>query len=139
MLLTSVALLFSGTLQAMEIQKFDKMADADQDEYVAELVQGAEKVLIDAGKPDLAAEIHRLFTTRLGNDKTTIGSTEFGLNLARARVTDSKNILRDPSTRRIQVEDAMAVTLKKNGIELPPSFFTVMSGFKPSHTADRKN
>jgi hypothetical protein len=31
----------------------------------------------------------------------------------------------------LEVEDAMAVTLKKNGIELPDSFFTVASNFQP--------
>ena len=43
--LLSITLLLSVSLHAMEIQKFDKMADKDQDEYVAELVLGAQKVL----------------------------------------------------------------------------------------------
>ena len=37
------AMLFSSPAQAMEIQKFDKMVDADQDEYVGDLVVGATK------------------------------------------------------------------------------------------------
>jgi hypothetical protein len=32
----------------------------------------------------------------------------------------------------------VAVTLKKNDIELPKSFFTVMSGFKPKHAIEEK-
>jgi hypothetical protein len=43
-------MLFSGAAQAMEIQQFDKMAGDDQDEYVAELIIGAQKVLKDARK-----------------------------------------------------------------------------------------
>jgi hypothetical protein len=30
--------------QAMEIRKFDNMAGRDQDEYIAQLIQGAEKL-----------------------------------------------------------------------------------------------
>jgi hypothetical protein len=33
--------------------------------------------------------------------------------------------------RSFEVEDAMIVTMRKNGIELPPSFLTGASGFKP--------
>ena len=51
--------------------------------------------------------------------------------LARARVADAKRPANDPNARRLEVEDAMIVTLRKNGIELPPNFLTVASGFKP--------
>jgi hypothetical protein len=64
------------------------------------------------------------------------------LTLAKARVTDAKNIEKDPKAQRIEVEDAMAVMLKKNGVELPDSFFTVASGFKPKfpmQTKEKKN
>ena len=41
------------------------------------------------------------------------------------------------------VEQQMAlcrviVTMRKNGIELPPSFLTVASGFKPKHSPEEK-
>jgi hypothetical protein len=35
--------------------------------------------------------------------------------------------------RRLEVEDAMIVTLKKNGIDLAPSFLTFASGFRPKY------
>ena len=38
---------------AMEIQQFDRMADQDQGAYVVLLVQDAEKVLHDEGRPTL--------------------------------------------------------------------------------------
>jgi hypothetical protein len=56
---------------------------------------------------------------------------EFELILARARVADLKNIEKDPKAARLEVEDAMALTLEKNGIDLPDSFFIVASRFKP--------
>jgi len=128
----SAAMLLPNMAQAMEIRQFDKMAGPDQDEYIAELIQGAEKVLTDEGKPDLSAKVNKLFTTRLGNDQISVGMTEFSINLVRARLIDVQNVAKDPNAQRVEVEDAMFATLKKNGIELPDSFFTVLSNFKPA-------
>ena len=89
-LLASAAMLFSSAAQAMEIRQFDKMADQDQSEYVGLLVQGAEKVLTDEGKADLAAQVDKLFLTIPAGDKMSLGMTEFELNLARARVADAE-------------------------------------------------
>ena len=127
----SAAMLFSGAAQAMEIRQFDKMAIPDQSQYVGLLVQGAEQVLKDEGRADLAAQVDHLFTTTDPGDAHTIGMVEFEKNLARARAFDADRVLRDPNARRLEVEDAMIVTMRKNGIELPPSFLTVASGFKP--------
>jgi hypothetical protein len=129
----SAAMLFSSAAQAMEIQQFDKMSQDDQAEYVSDLIQGAEKVLTDEGKPDQAAQVSHLFTTNPPDSKISIGMNDFMLTLAKARVTDAKNVEKDPHAQRIEVEDAMALTLKNNGIELPDSFFTINRGFKPKH------
>jgi hypothetical protein len=56
---------------------------------------------------------------------------EFEMNLTRARLEDLKNIEKDPTSLRIEVEDALAVTLERNGIELPDSFYSVMKDFRP--------
>ncbi len=56
----SAATLFTGSLQAMEIRQFDKMADQDQADYITVLVRGAEKVLNDEGRSDLAARMEHL-------------------------------------------------------------------------------
>ena len=127
----AAVMLFLTSAQAMEIRQFDKMAGPDQDEYVAELIQGAEQILTDEGKPDLSAKVSKLFTTRLGNDQISVGITEFSINLARARLIDAQNVAKDPNAQRVWVEDALGVTLKKNGIELPDSFYTVLSNFQP--------
>jgi len=132
MLLTSAA-------QAMQIQQFDKMADQDQADYVVALVNGAEKVLTDEGKPDLAAQVEHLFTTKNPGDADTIGMVEFIRNLALARVADAKRAAQNPNAPRVEVEDAMAVTLQKNHIDLPDSFFAVNKDFKPKHTPPAKD
>ena len=129
--LLAAAMLSVSVAQAMEIRQFDKMAVPDQSEYVGLLVQGAEKVLTDEGKADLAAQVEHLFTTTEPGDKFTLGMVEFESNLALAREEDAKNVLKNPNSPRIEVEDAMAVTLQKNHIDLPDSFYTVASNFHP--------
>jgi hypothetical protein len=134
----SAAMLFTSAAQAMEIRQFDKMAMPDQSEYVGLLVQGAEQVLNDEGRADLAAQVEHLFTTTLPHDAHTIGSVEFERNLAILRVADTENAQKNPNDPRVEVEDAMALTLQKNHIELPDSFFTVASNFKPKHAPPAK-
>jgi hypothetical protein len=129
------AMLFTGAAQAMEIRQFDKMADDDKAEFIAELVQGAEKVLTDEGKPDLAAKVSHLFTTNPPDGDISIGMSQFYLTLALARVADAERAAKDPNAHRLEVEDAMLVMFKKNDIPLSPDFIrdfrTVASGFKP--------
>jgi hypothetical protein len=134
----SVAVLFTSAVQAMEIREFDKMAVADQGEYVGLLVGGAEKVLKDAGRPEDAAKVEKLFSTTLPGDQHTLGMVEFERNLALARVFDADRVLKDPNAPRLEVEHAMIVTLKNNGIVLPKSFITVGNNFKPKHRPQKK-
>ena len=117
--------------KAMEIRQFDKMADADQKEYIVALIQGAEKVLTDGGKADQAAQVRKLFTANDVGDQISIGMTELIRNLGLARAADARRLEKDPNARRLEVEDAMIVTMRKNGIELPSSFLTIASNFKP--------
>lgn len=105
--LALTAILFSSAAQAMEIRQFDEMADADQDEYVADLVLGAQKVLRDDGKPDLAERVHKLFTTKDPEGDVSTGLAQFELLLARARVADLERVEKDPSALRLEAEHAM--------------------------------
>jgi hypothetical protein len=130
-IVVSAALLLAGTAQAMEIRQFDKMADQDQAEYIGDLIVGAEKVLRDAGKPELAAQVEHLFTTRLDNDRDTIGMVEFERSLAIARLDDLKDHEKKPTEPWLEVEDVMSFILHKNNIELPDSFFDVNENFRP--------
>jgi len=132
----SATLLLSNAAQAIEIRRFEKMADADQDEYVADLVVGAQKVFKDEGKPDLAEHVHTLFTElKNSGDQISIGEGEFEMNLARARAADAQRAAQDPNAHRLEVEDAMLVTLQKNNIPLSPtfvrSFRAINNNFQP--------
>jgi hypothetical protein len=136
--LLSAAMLCTSAAQAVQIQQFDKMADQDQSEYLGLLVQGAEKVLTDEGRADLAAQVDKLFLTTLPGDRMTLGMTELERNLALGRAADTKRAASDPNARRLEVEDVMAVTLKKNGVEMPKTFFTVMSNFQPKYPPNQR-
>jgi hypothetical protein len=127
-----LTLVLSGSAaQAMTIIQFDKMSDDDQNEYVADLVVGAEHVLTGAGHPEQAAQVHKLFTDIKPGDKISDGMADFAILLAKARVADDLRVQKEPNARRLEVEDAMALTLRKNGIEMPDSFFTVNANFRP--------
>jgi hypothetical protein len=133
----SFALIISGE-QAMEIRQFDKMAVSDQGDYVQAQVDGAQKVLKADGKADLAAKVKHLFTTKDPGDAHTIGVVEFERNLALARAADADRAVKDPNAPRLEVEHAMFVTLKKNGVILPSAFMTVASNFKPKLPTPQK-
>ena len=113
--------------RAMEIRQFDKMADRDQVDYIDGLITGAEKVLADAGKPAQAAQVEKLFTTRLGNDRDTIGMVEFERNLAIVRADNADH----PEDQPSEVEDVIIMTLENNHIQLPDSFYDVNKNFRP--------
>ena len=122
LLLATAVLLVPRIVQAMEIRQFDKMADQEQSEYIGNLIVGTENVLTDQGKPDLAAQIKHLFTTKDPGDADVMGMVEFERNLALARVADAERAERDPKAHRLEIEDAMLVTLKKNNIPMSRTF-----------------
>jgi hypothetical protein len=126
--LLSAVMVVSGPVQAMQIQVFDRMTAHDRQDYMHLLMETAQKVLIEAGKQNDAAKAHQLFTEIRKGDASPIGEAQFEGNLAIARVAGA---LSDPKAPRLEVENAFAVTLKKNGIELPGSFFTIASKFLP--------
>jgi hypothetical protein len=126
-IIVSATMLLGTTAQAMLIRQFDKMADKDQVDYLDGLITGAEKVLTATGKPALAAQVEHLFTTKLGNDRDTIGMGEFERNLAITRADNADHPQDQPS----EVEDVMIITLENNHIALPGSFYDVNKNFRP--------
>jgi hypothetical protein len=138
----SASLLAASAAQAMEIRQFDKLADQDQSEYIGNLIVGAENALIDEGKPDLAAQIKTLFTTKQPGDADVMGAVEFERNLALARVADAQRAEQDPKAHRLEVEDAMLVTLKKNNIPMSQDFVrgfrAINSNFRPKYPPQKQ-
>lgn len=125
------ALLITNAAEAMPIQQYDRMSANDQADYTSLLVGGAEQVLNDAGRPDEAAQVEKLFTTRVAGDKITVGMGELELNMSVVRQTDADNLVKNPNAKPLPVELAMIATLKNNGIILPKSFMHVGDSFQP--------
>lgn len=131
----SATLLATSAAQAMEIQQFDKMVQDDRAEYVSQLISGAEKLLTSQGSADLADNVEKLFTTNAPDGNTSIGMSQFMLDVANARLADARRALKDQAAHRLEVEDAMLVTLKKNRIPMSQgfvrSFRAIKSNFRP--------
>jgi len=134
-----VILIFPAFTPAMELWKFDQMADSDQRDYLAKLVDDAHATLIREGKPDLAKKVETLFTAKARGGKTTVGLAELDRSLVRARHDDDDRMDLDSTAPRLEVEDAFAVTLRNHGIELPPSYFSANRAFTPKHPLTRKD
>lgn len=126
-----VAALFASAAQPMPIEQFDKLAIPDQGDYVALLLQGAQKILVDAGKHDDLAKLNKLFSDVRPGDQVSIGILEFETNLANVRVLDAERYAKDHGVMRLEVEQAMALTIRRNGIVLTPAFMHVADGFRP--------
>jgi hypothetical protein len=75
----------------------------------------------------------------LAMPKIPLGMIEFSRNLDRVRLDDAKNAAAHPNELRLEVEDAMFLTLQKNGINLPDSFFTVNKNFEPQYPPQSQN
>lgn len=129
----SAALLSFCVAQAMEIRQFDKMADDDQGEYIADLIQGTEKVLNNAGQRDQSQKLHHLFADIAPKDDASLGMAELTVNLAAVRAAEVSRQARDPKLRHLMVEDAFNAVAKDHGIPLPNSYLTVNNNFRPKH------
>ncbi len=138
----SATLLAASAAQAMEIRQFDKMANNDQAEYVSELIQGAEKVLTDEGRSDQAEQGATLFRTNAPDGNISIGMSQFILDLAKARLADAQRALKDPGAHRLEVEDAMLVSLKKNNIPMLQEFIrdfrAINNNFRPKYPPQKQ-
>lgn len=125
--------LFAGAAPAMEIAQFDKMATSDQGACIAWLIASAQKALQDDGRADLAAQVRKLFAVRNPGDTLSVGMQTLETNLAHARAVDAQTHAQDPQAERLDIEQALIVTLKWQGINLPKSFRQAAARFKPKH------
>jgi hypothetical protein len=114
----SAAMLFTGAAQAMKFSQFDKMTIDDQAEFIALMVDATQKALRNEGRSDFAAQIEHLFTTIDPGDSMSLGLVELERNVAQARLADVKGAEKDPKAQRLDVEDALFVTLEKNKIPM---------------------
>ena len=123
-----VALCLPVSLSAMPFQQFDSMNMLDQAEYIAVMVDTTQQVLRVSGGANYAAQIEQLFATVKPGDSMSLGLAELEGNIDNARVADLKRVIKDSKARRLDVEDALFVTLKKNNIPITQPFVSVVMG-----------
>jgi len=129
--LLSAAVLFARGAQAMPIEQYDKMSISDKSDYVVMLLSGAQKMLLAASNHDDLAKLNSLFIEVRPGDKLSIGMLQLQENIDRARLLDAQRYAKDPNATRLEVEHALILMLKKNGVELPQSFMHVGDKFRP--------
>jgi hypothetical protein len=116
-LVSGLALLASAA-NAVNFPVFDQMDSYAQAEFIADMVDTTQQALREDGKPDLALKMEQLFSFGGPSDTMSVGLAELEKNVSRARIADLDRLGKDPKAQRLDVEDALFVTLKKNGIEL---------------------
>ena len=120
---------------AVPYERFDKMGIEAQAEFVAVMVEVTKTVVRREGKSDQWIKIDTLFTKVEKGDEFALGIAEYQMNEAKGRVFDLERVKKDPKARRLDVEDAWFVTLKKNGIDLSKEAATAllntMASFHP--------
>jgi hypothetical protein len=122
--------LFSGSAQAMTLDNFARLNVDDESTYVTMLVEGSAKMLREQGKPDQADKVVALFK----DSSKTGGVSQLATNLKTAYTTNNMHAT-NPNNRvpDLQVEDAMARTLKENGFAVPVSYLlAIQKDFRPT-------
>ena len=125
-----VAMGFSTAARAMSIHDFGKMNNDDEATYVALLVEGSAEMLRAHGQPEQARKVIAFFKES-GKDG---GVQQFASNLKMVDALNKRNSI-NPNNRApvYQVEDAMELTLKDDGIIVPASYLlTINKDFRPS-------
>jgi hypothetical protein len=128
----AAGLSFPVSMKAIGFEKFDRFNSVGQAECLANMVQMTMLAFRNEGRADLAYQVDKLFTTTEPGDASPLGIVEVLRNVALARVADLKRFSKDPQAARIQVEDALFVTLKKNNIfteAMPDDALQLTAGF----------
>ena len=105
-------------LWAIPFAQFDPMSNEEKAEFFAALMGATEAQLNDEGQAADVTKIEDLFTRIEPGDSLSLGMGEWEGNVDAARLADAKRYAVDHSAARLQVEVALIVTLKKNGIVL---------------------
>jgi hypothetical protein len=125
-----MALLISGNAPAMTLDNFARLNMDDEATYVTMMVESSAKMLRQQGKADQADKALALFR----DSSKKGGVNQLAINLKLANNTNNFNAI-NPNNRTamLSVEDAMARTLRENGIDVPVSFLLgVQKDFHPT-------
>jgi hypothetical protein len=125
-----LTILLSGHARAMPIEDFAAMNDDDDATYVTAMVEGTAKMLKTHGQADLAQKTINLFR----DSSKKGGLNQLIMNLKTLSTQNTRN-QDNPNNRSpvYDVEDAMALTLKNNGVDVTADFLrTINEDFRAS-------
>jgi hypothetical protein len=127
--LLAVIFFGAGHAPAMDILFFARMQLDDQADYVTNLVTGSAKLLRQTGHPDQAQKAIALFKDPSKHG----GVSQLAANIKAMQSTNTLNTtLAAPRGPTYDVEAAMQLTLRNNGIEIPlKSLRTINRSFAP--------
>ncbi len=128
--LISLAPFMMVPARALSLEDFARLSTDDKAGYVALLVEASAQRLKTQGQPDLAGKVVALFNDPGRNG----GVAQLAANLKMINAQNNRNAT-NPNNRApvLQVEDAVSLTLKDNGILVPTSFLLTAGGdFHPS-------
>ncbi len=114
----------------MTIHDFGRMNNDDEATLVALFVESSKNYLKAHGQPEKGDKLIAFFKTP-GSDG---GTYKFADQLKQTDATNKKNAI-NPNNRvkELEIEDAMSVTLKDAGFDVPAKFlFSVTQSFRPS-------
>jgi len=128
-ILLACAIFGANDARAMAILDFARMNLEDQATYITSLVEGSAKMLRTSGHTDQAQKLVDLFK----NSTKQGGIHQLAINLKNLQLQNTRN--GDNPNNRIpdaDVEAAMALTLRDNGITVPAGFLlTINRNFQP--------
>jgi len=119
----------SGCARAISFHDFIRMNDDDDASYVTAMVEGAAKMLRANGHPDQAAKLVAFFK----DSSKQGGVNQLAMNMKAMNALNNRNAI-NPNNRApvYEVEDAMELTLKDNGIIVPASYLLALNqNFQP--------
>jgi hypothetical protein len=131
--LLAAGMLYSSVAPALEIWRFDQMADDDQIAYVSALEESVKSAMPAAQLPRL-----KRFFQKKQPGEVISGMGQFEMNLSMARLADVQARDKNPKVRRLDVDDVMYVTLERNGIALTEGFRPAAAQFKPTRPLSGK-
>jgi hypothetical protein len=127
----SAIVLFSSAAQAMPIPQFDKMTDSQAGDYTVFLIESAANILAGQGDSAGAGRVRDLFESHPGQPEKP-ALNQFFRNLNGVRQLNQQHSS-DPTFKPFEVEHALALTLKQNGIIVRVSeLLAVSKTYKPS-------
>ncbi len=127
----SAILLSPGMARAMDIKDYLKMADQDQGRFDRSLLTGAEKLLSDEGRTDLADRLNRLFTDVKAGNNLGDGTVDYRANLGAMAISEVRREAWNPNLPHLQAEKAFREAAENHGIPLPPAFDAIAGDFHP--------